>query len=292
MYSLMFAGSAAGAAAKTAVAPLERIKLLCQTGASAGFIRTANDVYSREGTRGFWRGNGANVVRILPSKGVLFMCNDVFKDMLRGVDVSDKDRKVPLTPQRAAIAGSGAGCIAVVVSYPLDVVRARLSGQFKGQKTKFTGLTSTLRFTLREEGVRGLYRGVWPTLVGAIPYEGIKFSAFDILCRWVQPLISEDKSIKNLLGNVSSKVLCGGLAGALAGVLTYPNDTLRRRLQVEGAEGTPLKYRGYWHALVTIVRQEGAVALYNGLTPSLLRMIPNAALQFGFFELFQSLLVP
>src|SRR4051794_11293757 len=77
------AGGAAGASSKTVVAPLERVKILIQIEnmrASEQFrpSRTipsiAKDVLFQEGFRSFWKGNGTNVVRIIPNKGILFMC--------------------------------------------------------------------------------------------------------------------------------------------------------------------------------------------------------------------------
>lgn len=288
---LALAGSTSGALAKTMVSPLERIRLLCQTGESTGMINTMKLVMKMEGLKGFWRGNFTNCVRTIPSKGTLFMTNDVFKQWF--TPRNSEGQATKLTPVRSAMAGSCAGMCAVSISYPLDVVRGRLAGRLArragGVPTRFTGLSSVIAITVQEEGFRALYRGVVPTLLGSIPYEGVKFCTYDMLCQFTKDRRANDDGI---ISGVLMKVMCGAVAGIAAGLTTYPNDTIRRRLQVQGAEGSAVMYRNYWHCLVTMLRTEGVPSFYSGLTPSLIRMVPNAALQFGFFEIFKHTLFP
>ena len=81
--SLIAAGGFGGCVAKTVTSPLERIRLLAQTGNSRGISSTAISILESEGWRGFWRGNGTNCFRIFPAKGILFATNDFYKDLLR-----------------------------------------------------------------------------------------------------------------------------------------------------------------------------------------------------------------
>lgn len=82
---MMAAGGFSGAGAKTCVAPLERIKMLCQIkGMSDPTARpsirgVAAEIFKSEGVLAFWKGNLANVVRIVPNKAVLFSCNDYYR---------------------------------------------------------------------------------------------------------------------------------------------------------------------------------------------------------------------
>ena len=77
----------------------------------------------------------------------------------------------------------------------------------------------------------------------------------------------------------------GGMGGLTAGLVTYPNDTIRRLLQVQGSRGTQTRYTGYWDCVRQTYRHEGLGRFYRGMTVNLLRMAPNTAVQFGTYEL-------
>ena len=64
------------------------------------------------------------------------------------------------------------GITAVIFTYPLDMVRARLAFQVAGE-TVYTGIAHTLKLIIHEEGgMKALYRGITPTLLGIAPYAG------------------------------------------------------------------------------------------------------------------------
>ena len=137
---------------------------------------------------------------------------------------------------------------ASAATYPLDLARGRISGKLAttGGKKHYKGIIDTVVVTAREEGVRALYKGVTPTLIGAMPYEGIKFGTVGILERAFpkkkEPLDGEGGILTN---NVIRKVMFGGAGGVTAGIMTYPNDTVRRLLQLQGSKGTTEHYTGY-----------------------------------------------
>jgi hypothetical protein len=79
---LIVAGGGASTVAKTVVAPLERIRILYQTGEATGkFWGNVNLVIRREGVTGLWRGNWVNCLRVFPSRGILFSTNDKYKNL-------------------------------------------------------------------------------------------------------------------------------------------------------------------------------------------------------------------
>ena len=85
-------GGTAGMIAKSTFAPLDRIRMLAQTGEhglKAGEKQTAIKLYKsiveREGVKGLWAGNGANILRVFPSKGVVFTSNDFWRGQLRSL---------------------------------------------------------------------------------------------------------------------------------------------------------------------------------------------------------------
>lgn len=76
------------------------------------------------------------------------------------------------------------------------------------------------------QGVKGFYRGLKASMLGAIPYEGFKFGFFAFFKPY-RPAAIENNTVWNMV--------CGALAGALGSTIMYPNDTIRRILQVQGS---------------------------------------------------------
>ena len=202
--ALAFSGGVAGALAKTVVAPLERIKLLNQAGQSAGAFSTLYKVVHNEGWRALWRGNGVNVIRMIPNKGVLLSCSDIYKDNIRSLQISHF--------WTGAISGGLAGGTAIALTYPLDLARTRMAGFLlaRGETTRYPTLVATIVAIWRAEGVRGLFRGMSPTLAGSFPYEGIKFGTYG----W----------LKQHNGGSSSSSLQRATWGALAATLSVRVD--------------------------------------------------------------------
>eukprot|EP00470_Lotharella_oceanica_P007670 CAMPEP_0170181798 /NCGR_PEP_ID=MMETSP0040_2-20121228/26033_1 /TAXON_ID=641309 /ORGANISM="Lotharella oceanica, Strain CCMP622" /LENGTH=95 /DNA_ID=CAMNT_0010426975 /DNA_START=44 /DNA_END=328 /DNA_ORIENTATION=+ len=95
-------------------------------------------------------------------------------------------------------------------------------------------MVSVVVDTVGKEGILGLYKGIGPTLAGALPYEGLKFGSYDALTRYMP---------RNEEGNLTvvGKLFCGGMAGSIAGFSMYPNDTVRRLLQMQ-EKGTERRY--------------------------------------------------
>ena len=271
------AGGVAGAVAKTAVAPLERIKLLNQVG-HEGALETLRRVTFHEGFWALWRGNSVNVLRMIPNKGVLLACSDLYKEPLRALERNKF--------WHGAASGALAGATAALLTYPLDLARSRMAGLLKqrGDYNRYhrAGLSGTLAIIRREEGLRGLFAGLSPTLAGAFPYEGLKFGTYDALKH--SGLAGEGG------GGSLWKATCGALAATAAHLATYPNDTVRRRMQVQGADGQPPKYTSALDCYFKVKAAEGWTGLYRGLGITLIRGIPNTGIQFLVYETLKDVL--
>lgn len=80
------------------------------------------------------------------------------------------------------------------------------------------------------------------------------------------------------------KLLSGGIAGVAAGVVMFPNDTVRRLMQMQGHNGSEIKYTSAWNCWVTVYREEGLQRFFRGAWPYMLRMLPNSAIQFATYN--------
>jgi len=271
----LLAGGGAGVISKTSVSPFERVKLLCQNGKSTGLIATFCKIYREEGVLSFWRGNNANIVRVFPNRALLFWSNTFFKDALKQHAPNLNKHSVSI------LTGSCAGAAAVLSTYPLDLVRGRM-GSLVGE-SKYTSMYRTVVITVQEESVFALFKGLAPTLVAAFPYEGLKFGAYDAL-KYFCPTSSDGST--PMIWSLS----CGGFAGAIAGTITYPLDTIRRRMQMQGTEPGRVVYRHSIDCLVKMITVEGYTSLWAGVIANFWRVAPSVGIQFAAFEGLQGLL--
>ena len=117
------------------------------------------------------------------------------------------------------------------------------------------------------------------------PYGALQFTSFELF-KTLLPSLG-----LGWLGKEAHtmKFVAGSLAGLTAVSATFPLDTIRARLAFQVVGET--KYQGILHAGGSIMRTEGAVGLYRGLTPTLLGIIPYAGLSFYFFELLKTKLL-
>jgi solute carrier family 25 phosphate transporter 23/24/25/41 len=284
----MICGGLAGMFAKTATAPLERLKMMAQTGegGSGGVGAILRRILKTEGVAGLFAGNGANLLRVFPAKAVVFSSNDVYKSLIiNAMDLQDTKKKPTYV---GFTAGGLSGMTACALTYPLDLIRGRISGKgvlADGSK-RYTGIVNVAMITMKEEGWTALYRGMTPTLLGCIPYEGIKFGTVGLL-EGLFPVSDEDKGKTN----VFRKMGFGAAGGMMAGLITYPNDTTRRLLQLQGTTGTTEVYTGYWNCVAKTYKSQGITRFYKGCGVNLVKMIPNSAAQFGAYEMLKELSV-
>ncbi|KAJ2524420.1 hypothetical protein GGI11_000832 [Coemansia sp. RSA 2049] len=182
-----------------------------------------------------------------------------------------------------SLAGAGAGCVSSVVTCPLDVVKTRLQYQgvlqekYRSQGFKpYHGTVSTLRRIFTEEGVRGLYRGLAPMLMGYLPTWGIYFAAYESLKRE----LSAQQQVR--LGSTTVHVVSAMGAGASTSTLTNPIWVLKSRFMTQSAF-TDYRYTSMLQAVRAIYACEGLGGFYKGLGSSLLG-VTHVAVQFPLYE--------
>jgi solute carrier family 25 phosphate transporter 23/24/25/41 len=168
-----------------------------------------------EGWKGLFKGNGINIVRVVPFSGVEFYSFEVYKSYF----VSAEN---PRDKLRVLLCGTLAGITASLTTYPLDITRTYLALQTNPCNSSFF---KSVRLIYANEGLFGFYRGGLLTFAGIGPYIGIKMSAFDSLKAHFAP---DPSSPSFMLINLS----LGAVAAMLAATLTYPSDLLKRRIQM------------------------------------------------------------
>ncbi|CCK73115.1 ADP/ATP carrier protein AAC1 KNAG_0M02620 [Huiozyma naganishii CBS 8797] len=275
-------GGVSAAVAKTAAAPIERVKLLMQNqdemlkqgtldtrynGIGDCFKRTAQ----QEGIVSFWRGNTANVIRYFPTQALNFAFKDKIKAYFGYRREPDGYTKWFLGN---LLSGGAAGGLSLVFVYSLDYARTRLaadaraaaSGTGGAQRRQFNGLADVYKKTLRSDGILGLYRGFAPSVLGIVVYRGLYFGLYDSL----KPVVLTDAWQRSLLASF----LLGWVVTISASTCSYPLDTVRRRMMM--TSGQAVKYNGAMDCMRKIVRQEGATSLFKGCGANIFRSVAAA----------------
>ena len=275
---------AAAVISKTAAAPIERIKLLVQnqdemlkSGRLAepykGVIDCTARTYRTEGILPFWRGNMANCIRYFPTQALNF----AFKDQIKMMFKSKKSDSYSLKFSKNIAAGGAAGAMSLCFVYSLDYCRTRLANDAKsgkkGGERQFNGMVDVYRKTIATDGIQGLYRGFVISCVGIVVYRGFYFGLFDTL----KPILLGDSA------NVFLSFALGYVVTISAGLLSYPIDTIRRRMMMTSGEA--VKYKGSIDCTRQIVTNEGFMSLMKGAGANILRGVAGAGVLAGFDKL-------
>lgn len=247
-------------------------------------------MYRTEGLKGLFRGNGTNCARIIPNSAVKFLCYEQFARAIAQWRMSNGE--TGLTPGLRLVAGAGAGIIAMSATYPLDMVRGRLTVQEGAAAQQYRGMSHAATSIIRQEGARALYKGWVPSVVGVVPYVGLNFAVYESLKDFIIKHESTDANSERELG-VITRLACGATAGTLGQTVAYPFDVARRRLQVSGWKGADHLvqgeaevhvYRGMTDCFVKTIKHEGVGALFKGLWANYVKVVPSIAIAFVTYE--------
>jgi len=284
--NFMLAGVAAGVS-KTVAAPIERVKLLVQNQDEMikqgrldrpykGVLDCCSRVMQTEGIYPFWRGNLANVLRYFPTQALNF----AFKDAIKVAFATPKDAGQARKFTMNILSGGMAGTCSLLFVYSLDYARTRLANDAKGKggERQFNGLIDVYTKTLKSDGIQGLYRGFAISAVGIFIYRGMYFGLFDTL----KPLLLGDSP------NVTLSFLLGWGVTITAGLMSYPIDTIRRRMMMTSGGG--VKYKGSIDCGLQILKNEGFMSMMKGAGANILRGVAGAGVLAG-FDKFQAMYI-
>ncbi|KAF4513269.1 hypothetical protein G6O67_000559 [Ophiocordyceps sinensis] len=318
------AGGLAGCAAKTMVAPLDRVKILFQasnpqfakyTGSSFGVATAMKDIYHNEGGLGLFRGHSATLLRIFPYAGIKFLAYE----QIRAVLIPGKEYETPL---RRLLSGSLAGVTSVFFTYPLEVVRVRLA--FETKRDGRSSLTSICRQIYNEHpveksaaarlpnapapvqatasavgsvtprvGLVNFYRGFLPTLLGMLPYAGMSFLTHDTVSDMMRhPSVAQHTTLPRTRNQPGGKPaplrswaeLC---AGGVAGLISQTASyplEVIRRRMQVGGAVGDGRRLRLGETAGVIMRERGIRGFFVGLTIGYVKVIPMAAVSFYTYE--------
>lgn len=196
-------------------------------------------------------------------------------------------------PLSRLLAGSAAGTISVLFTYPLDVARARIAYTVHTKPQKHA-LYNSLMTPLKESGgIAVLYRGFVPTIMGIVPYAGVSFFTYDTLKHFFQQHWNtryENESSKALPTPI--RLTVGAVAGAVAQTVAYPLDVVRRQMQVEHVRNASASSTLSMSKVAKLIfAKEGIRGFFVGLSINYIKVAPTTGVSFVTYEYLKNLLV-
>ena len=174
--------------------------------------------------------------------------------------------------------GGAAGATSLTFVYPLDFARTRLAADVgSGGAREFTGIVDCLRKIAMKDGPQGLYRGFGISVAGIIFYRAAYFGMYDT---------AKEAFLKD--ANVLMKWAVAQVVTVSAGIISYPLDTVRRRLMMQsGRAAEDMVYKGTIDCFIVIAREEGPLAFFKGSLSNVIRGT-GGALVLVFYDTLQS----
>ncbi|KAL0557873.1 hypothetical protein IC582_006424 [Cucumis melo] len=290
----LWSGAIAAMVSRTLVAPLERLKLeYIVRGEQRNLCDLVKKIAASQGLKGFWKGNFVNILRTAPFKAINFYAYDTYRKQLLKLSGHKNT-----TNFERFVAGAAAGITATVLCLPLDTIRTKIvapGGEALG------GVVGAFRHMIQTEGFFSLYKGLLPSILSVAPSGAVFYSVYDILKTAYLHSPEGRQRIRNMnqqgqgqelnaldqleLGPIRT-LLYGAISGACAELVTYPFEVIRKQLQMQ-VQATRMSA---FATCSKIVQQRGIQALYAGLLPSLLQVLPSAAISFFVYEFMKIIL--
>jgi solute carrier family 25 (adenine nucleotide translocator) protein 4/5/6/31 len=272
-------GGTAAAVSKTIAAPIERVKLLLQNQGEAkaitkpytGIVDVFVRVPKEQGVMSFWRGNFANVLRYFPTQALNFM----FKDFYKGYLEQPRSAGFVMCLLGNMASGGAAGATSLLVVYPLDFARTRLAMDVgAGKAREFTGTFDCILKTAKASGwgKGGVYNGFVVSCVGIIAYRGAYFGLYDT-CADIEAMRG---------AGFAAKFALGYSVTVTAGLISYPLDTIRRRMMMTSGGKDAGKYKSSIDCGAQVLKNEGVKAMYKGASANILRGLAGALVLVSF----------
>lgn len=285
------AGAIAGFATVAAMHPLDVVRTRFQVNDGRvsnlpTYKNTAHAILTisrSEGLRGLYAGFSPAVLGSTLSWGLYFFFYGRAKQRY------SKNGKEKLNPGHHLASSAEAGALVCLCTNPVWLVKTRLQLQTPLHQTQlYSGLYDALTTIMKEEGWRGLYKGIVPSLFLQVSHGAIQFTVYEELRKVIVDFKSKRRKqnpdrANNLLNSADYAIL-GGSSKIAAMLLTYPFQVIRARLQQRPSGNGIPRYVDSWHVIRETARFEGLRGFYRGITPNLLKNVPASSITFIVYE--------
>ncbi|KAL5015852.1 hypothetical protein ScPMuIL_005441 [Solemya velum] len=178
---------------------------------------------------------------------------------------------------KGILAGGITGGLEICITFPTEYVKTQLQlDERAGVARRYKGPIDCVQVTVKQYGMRGLYRGLTVLLYGSIPKSAVRFGGFEELKR--------HNADANGHLTPSKRMLCGLGAGVMEAIFAVtPMETLKVKFINDQTSANP-KFKGFYHGVREIIKQQGIRGTYQGLTPTIIKQGSNQAIRFFVME--------
>ncbi|KAH9031924.1 mitochondrial tricarboxylate transporter [Lactarius pseudohatsudake] len=286
----LVAGATAGAVEAFVTYPTEFVKTRSQFGGKRESPLTIiRETVRSQGVRGLYAGCTALVIGNSVKAGVRFVSYDRFKQALADKDVSigslaldwvhdlwhfkGESERPAQSPGGVGRGGDGGN----LCRYTLRNNQNKTDRRRQALLSRVSAASCTARCPIvREEGIRGIYRGLFPVMMRQGANSAIRFTTYTTLKQFVQ---SRTRTGQSLPSSVTFGI--GAIAGLVTVYTTMPLDVIKTRMQSLEARA---QYRNSLHCAYRIFTEEGLRRFWTGTTPRLARLVMSGGIVFTIYE--------
>ena len=250
-------------------------------------------ISEREGVRALFRGMSLPLAGTVLETATLFLTNGYLKRSLAELGHIGPGDNLPMP--YVLLAGAGTGFVVSFVLTPIELVKCRLqishdASNLGRPKVPYTGAIDCVRRSVREEGLRVMYRGHTGTILREVPGTACWFGAYEVFLRAMTPRGVRREELPSWM-----IVVAGALGGVAYWSVMYPADTVKSVMQTTAGAAAPGGGGGgggggssatasfsstFWQ----LYRSVGIRGLYVGLSPTCVRAAPSNAIIFLGYE--------
>lgn len=270
-------GGAAGVVQVILGQPLDIVKVRMQTSSvQNSSLEIAKNIYKNEGALGFYSGTTSPLIGVSFCIAILFGSNEIAKRHF-------KKKHGTLTIKDSIFSGMFAGLCGSFLASPIELFRIKMQVQgANGSKPVYSSTIDCLKKVLTQHGLKGVYQGLYATMIRDVIAGGVYFGVYETLMRRSEAVHGDRKKIPMIL-----ITLYGAFAGICLWASTFPMDVIKSRIQAENLENT--RYTSIIKTMQHIKSETGIGGFFKGLSPCLVRAAPINAASFLTFELLQKL---
>ncbi|XP_055544734.1 probable mitochondrial glutathione transporter SLC25A40 [Wyeomyia smithii] len=233
-----------------------------------------------EGVPALWSGLSPTLVLALPTTVIYFVAYEQFRLRLKEFWLKRNGSNAELPIWLPLVAGSSARVLAVTIVNPLELIRTKM----QSEKLSYSEVGRAFRSMLKIQGITGLWKGFFPTILRDVPFSGIYWTTYESIKK--RSNVTQPSFGFSFLG--------GAIAGSVSAFCTVPFDVVKTHQQIEfgekflyaenGERKQPVKSTGTFETMRRIYISNGIKGLFAGLAPRLMKVAPACAIMIASFE--------